>query len=46
MSAAESEVEAGWHLFDEDVTDYSMCVCGVPAMTHHLVYPDDGGGAS
>lgn len=24
------------HEFREDVDDYSMCVCGVPADVHHL----------
>lgn len=26
------------HEFTEDVDDYSMCVCGIPALTHDLVY--------
>lgn len=25
------------HRFTEDVDDYSMCVCGVPADSHHLI---------
>ena len=25
------------HEFTEDVADGSMCICGVPALTHHLV---------
>lgn len=25
------------HEFDEDVNDYSMCMCGVPAMSHWAV---------
>lgn len=28
------------HEFDEDVEDYSMCMCGVPAMVHYFVEPD------
>ena len=27
------------HEFEEDVEDYSMCLCGVPAMTHECVEP-------
>jgi len=29
------------HTFTEDVDDASMCVCGVPALTHDQVYPED-----
>lgn len=29
------------HEFREDVDDYSMCRCGVPALTHHLVEPEE-----
>lgn len=28
-----------WHEFTEDVDDASMCVCGVPALTHDAVFP-------
>lgn len=27
------------HEFREDVYDMSMCLCGVPAMVHHLIEP-------
>lgn len=27
------------HEFTEDVNDASMCLCGVPALTHDQVYP-------
>lgn len=39
---------AGWHEFTEDVDDYSMCICGVPALSHDVVYPprDAAGGFS
>jgi hypothetical protein len=29
------------HEFNEDVADGSMCMCGVPALTHHLVEGTD-----
>lgn len=29
------------HEFTEDINDYSMCICGVPQMTHDTVYPKD-----
>lgn len=29
------------HEFTEDADDYSMCICGVPALTHDQVYPPD-----
>lgn len=29
------------HDFTEDVDDASMCVCGVPALTHDRVYPPE-----
>jgi hypothetical protein len=28
-----------WHEFTEDVADGSMCICGVPALTHAQVFP-------
>ena len=28
-----------WHEFTEDVGDGSMCICGVPALTHDQVFP-------
>jgi hypothetical protein len=33
----QSLVTCGLHEFDEDVDDYSMCMCGMPALTHYLV---------
>lgn len=33
---------AGWHEFVEDIDDGSMCICGVPALSHDVVYPPGG----
>jgi hypothetical protein len=33
--------EARPHEFDEDVNDGSMCMCGVPALYHHLAEPEE-----
>lgn len=36
--------EAYWdgpHPFTEDHNDFSMCLCGVPALTHDQVYPPE-----
>jgi hypothetical protein len=32
-----------WHEFTEDVDDASMCICGVPALTHDAVFPPGRG---
>ena len=32
---------AGWHEFIEDIDDASMCICGVPALSHDVVYPPE-----
>jgi len=29
------------HEFEEDTDDGSMCLCGVPASSHHAVEPGD-----
>lgn len=45
MSAAQAPAILGYfvamddHEFTEDVADASMCVCGVPAISHDAVYP-------
>lgn len=31
------------HEFTEDVADASMCICGIPALTHDSVYPPGSG---
>lgn len=36
-------MDTPWHEFREDVEDYSMCRCGVPALTHDRVFPDPVG---
>lgn len=38
MSDAENDATP-WHEFTEDVADASMCICGVPALTHGTVFP-------
>jgi hypothetical protein len=35
-----------WHEFTEDVDDASMCICGVPALTHDAVFPPGKGSQS
>lgn len=36
--SAEKDVTP-WHEFIEDAEDGSMCICGVPALTHAQVFP-------
>lgn len=33
-----SDIWDGPHDFEEDINDASMCMCGIPALTHDLVY--------
>ena len=40
MSEHSAEKDATpWHEYTADVSDGSMCICGVPALTHHVAYP-------